>query len=403
MVFKYTTPPPFHQSEVLGEVPDPEFESDRGNNGIMEEEIMSETTTTRRIIRSHSIPGNVTDARATVTLSLMAQRRGNGAAKNGDEWADIDSFVMSNLHANEHAKMEFGANQTKNIFLHLARRYKEKGSLGELLEDIEVVALDRVTASEVESSVLEELILSLSIDGKAQVWHDIITGLQSQPDLVDQVVEIARYNPDAAQVAAASLNVARYSAAIEELKGLIASNAREGAFQSLLERNPWMFGGEYSARVDRRRFTRDENADFMMRRTVDNYLELIEIKRPITKMLFQYDDDHDSYYPCSEMNQVLGQVVKYLDEIDATRDTIERRGRKDEERTNKLRAKIIIGLDHDQEQVDALRLFNSHLHRIEILTFDQLRRTAERVRDHLIDILEPVRNPSPEFLIEVPF
>lgn len=254
--------------------------------------------------------------------------------------------------------------------------------------------------NQIEPKVLNKLISLATGRDQATYLLRIFDRFDNNPELLEQLAEVVEANPDAARVAAASLNLARYSMAIEELRELIEGNAVEGDFQALLEKNPWMFGGEYSARVDRRRFTRDENADFMMRRTVDDYLELIEIKRPVARSLFVEDASHDSYYPSSELSRVLGQVIKYLDEIDASRDNIERR---DGVKINKLRARIIIGLDHGQDQVDALRQYNSHLHRIEILTFDQLVRTAERVRDHLQEALEPVFTNTNLQVDDVPF
>ena len=41
------------------------------------------------------------------------------------------------------------------------------------------------------------------------------------------------------------------------------------------------------------------------------------------------------------------------------------------------------GRDGDEAQRHALRRFNGHLHRIEVLTFDQLSRTARRVVSYL--------------------
>src|SRR5699024_4812481 len=147
----------------------------------------------------------------------------------------------------------------------------------------------------------------------------------------------------------------------------IEKNTQEHAFQSLLNENPWMFGGEYSTREDRRNWTRDQSVDFMMRRTVDNYVELIEIKRPITSNLFAPDRSHNSLYPSPELSRVTGQVIGYLDRIDGDRYRIQQI---DGVNVNKIRAKIIIGRDNEAAQVDALRMYNSHLHRIEVLTFD---------------------------------
>ncbi len=253
---------------------------------------------------------------------------------------------------------------------------------------------------QLEPGVFNRLIALASEQDQATHLVQILEKVEERPELLSKLVEVVESNPDVAKIAAASLNLARYTNAIGALEQLISENAREGAFQSLLEEHPWMFGGEYSTRLNRRRFTRDENADFMMRRTVDDYLELIEIKRPLSATLFFYDDSHDSYYPSSSLNEVVGQVMKYLDEIDASRDNIERR---DNVRINKIRARIIIGLDHDQTQVDALRLFNSHLHRIEIMTFDQLLATAKRVRDNLAEELRPIEHSVEGRLTDVPY
>ena len=52
---------------------------------------------------------------------------------------------------------------------------------------------------------------------------------------------------------------------------------------------------------------------------------------------------------------------------------------KDDADTLKIRARAIVGRDGNADHQAALRNFNAHLHRIEILTYDQLLRIAERV------------------------
>src|SRR5690349_21407027 len=96
--------------------------------------------------------------------------------------------------------------------------------------------------------------------------------------------------------------------------------------------------------------------------------------------LFRYDESHRSHYAGASLSLVIGQVQKYLEEVDAGRYEIRFR---DNEDPNKVRAKIIIGRDIDEAQRQALRRFNGHLHRIEVLTFDQLSRTAGQVISYL--------------------
>lgn len=73
---------------------------------------------------------------------------------------------------------------------------------------------------------------------------------------------------------------------------------------------------------------------------------------------------------------MMGCQVKYIELIDAERYAIEK---KVKELVNGVRAKIIIGRDGDEGQQNALRTMNSHFHRIEILTYDQLVRIAKQV------------------------
>ena len=114
----------------------------------------------------------------------------------------------------------------------------------------------------------------------------------------------------------------------------------------------------------------------MLRRTVDNYLEIVEIKTAFTESLFIYDDKRDCYYPSAKLSPVLGQITKYIEEVERQRDYILAT---DDADTLKIRARAILGRDQSAEEQAALHKLNAHLHGIEILTFDQLVRIAERV------------------------
>ncbi len=188
---------------------------------------------------------------------------------------------------------------------------------------------------------------------------------------------LANRNLDLLRTVAISAKLVEYRRALDGLKSMMsAAVALEDDYQKLLRANPWLFGSEYSELVDRRRWTRDDNLDFMLRRTADGYLEIVEIKTPIPQPLLNHDSSHDSYYPAAPLSQVLGQVIRYIEQIERHRDSI---CSQDQEDPLKIRARIIIGRDGDAKQQAALRKFNSHLHGIDILTFDQLVRIGERV------------------------
>jgi hypothetical protein len=162
----------------------------------------------------------------------------------------------------------------------------------------------------------------------------------------------------------------------------------EREFQKHLTANQWIFGSEYSELLDKRHLTRDENQDLIFRRTVDGYVEIIELKRPLPGVdLFIEDASHQSLYPRSDVTEAVGQVLHYIEEIEANRHAIMV---KDQLDTNKIRAKIIVGRSGAERQLAALRSLNGHLDRIEILTFDQLLGIGRQVLSTLHEVLPPL-------------
>ena len=165
--------------------------------------------------------------------------------------------------------------------------------------------------------------------------------------------------------------------AVEKLESLIKSDAKESDFQVLLTENTWMFGSSYCQLLDRRDWVLGEQQDFMVKRTIDGYLELIEIKTPLNgKPLFLKDPSHNNFYPRSELSQVVAQVTNYLANLDADHYRILATTRED---VSKINAKIIIGRSLDENQIKEIRKYNAHMHRIEILTFDQLLLVARQI------------------------
>lgn len=244
-----------------------------------------------------------------------------------------------------------------------------------------------ISGTRLNRDAFVEMLNSLSKSDVANVIADVLTRIRGDTEVLRDIVQHVSQNPSGSKEAAAALNIARYSAALDQLAQLIESSAREPEFQALLSENPWMFGSEYSELLDRRRWTRDEQQDFMLRRTADGCLEMIEIKTPLNgASLFLDDRSHSTHYPRQDLAIVLGQVTHYLEELDANQYSILA---KDKESVSKIRAKIIIGRDGDERQLEALRRFNGHLHRIEILTFDQLLRIARQVVHYLEQLIAP--------------
>lgn len=232
------------------------------------------------------------------------------------------------------------------------------------------------------ASGLHRALNALSATDQVDVLTDVLGQVAGDPNLLRALIKRAARDPDLFEEAATALNLANYHQAVLKLKALTdQQNVHEMEFQKLLEAHPWMFGSEYSEVLDRRRWTRDEQQDFIVRRTTDGYIEIIEIKTPLNGApLFLHDPSHDSYYSCAHLSKVVGQVQKYIERLDSERHMIMAQ---DGEDTAKIRAKIIIGRSGDVEQQRALHRFNGHLHRIEVITFDQLLRITQQVTSYL--------------------
>lgn len=218
----------------------------------------------------------------------------------------------------------------------------------------------------------------LATSDKIELIKTILPHIEAEGTHVNDFVDaFQNTSPETVRHLGIASKIVDFRKALKALTELIENSATpERALQKHLEKNPWMFGSEYSELLDRRHWTRDENLDFMLRRTVDNFLEIVEIKTPFKEPLLYHDDSHNSYYPSSKLSTVLGQVINYIEQVERDRDSIIS---KDGHDTLKIRARIIIGREGSEKVQKALHNFNSHLHRIEILTFDQLLRISARV------------------------
>jgi len=213
---------------------------------------------------------------------------------------------------------------------------------------------------------------------KLQLVKSILSQLDgSNSSITEFVNAFESSNGETLRHIAAASRMVEYSHALNELRRLIDNPATdEKEFQKHLEVNPWMFGSEYSELLSRRTWTRDDRLDYMLRKTVDNFLEIVEIKTAFQESLFLHDTSHDSFYPSAKLSPVIGQVIRYIEEVERNRDSILAKDCAD---TLKIRARVIVGRDGSNEHQAALRNFNAHLHRIEVITYDQLLRVAERV------------------------
>ena len=219
---------------------------------------------------------------------------------------------------------------------------------------------------------------NLPSSDKIELIRTLLDHLGDAPQLPTQFVHaFERSAVDIVKQVADASRLVEYRDAYRRLQALVDDQTTtEQAFQEHLSNHPWMFGSEYSELIPRRSWTRDDKLDFMLRRTADAYIEIVEIKTAFRDPLFVHDRSRNSRHPSAKLAAVLGQVIRYVEEVERNRDSIRAT---DHEDPLKIRARVIAGRDGDTEDRAALRNLNGHLHGIEIITYDQLLRVAARV------------------------
>jgi hypothetical protein len=156
----------------------------------------------------------------------------------------------------------------------------------------------------------------------------------------------------------------------EQLKSYRAGQP-EKIFQNWIEKNHlWIFGIEYVKKHDARKIALYSEGDLLME-SMDGFLDLIELKRPIHEIFGKIDASHKSYYPSADLSKVIGQCLFYLQKMDDLKLALEKEYKV---KIIRPRIKIITGRTKDfiDEQYNALRMLNSQLCHIEIISYDTL-------------------------------
>lgn len=153
----------------------------------------------------------------------------------------------------------------------------------------------------------------------------------------------------------------------------------EADLQRALEKNPWIFGGRFVDLATRRLLAPGTEIDLPLLRP-DGVLHVIEIKRANTKVVTH---QRGRLIPSAEVHRAVEQVMNYFVSLDERREEIWKKWRID---VRRCQATVVIGHpQHTKEDPhavhEALRVYNSHLSRIEVVTYQELIDTAEHAVD----------------------
>jgi hypothetical protein len=254
-------------------------------------------------------------------------------AIDGDEVSGLQRFLEADLGESGHFRVVAGGASAAQVLDYLADGELSSGFLASMARTI----ADRV-----------EIVSSLSdVEGA---------------ELVGQAVDLRRQR----------LVTDQFEAVVLDPTSLERDLNRE------LDGNWWLLGANYIGKVDRKRFTVLDQYDLALVRA-DNVLHIIELKRAAIPDLVY---PHRSHFAVGdEVNEAVNQAMNYLRTLDENRYMI---GSEFGVECRRVQATVIVGHpDHNEndevseaELREAIRTYNAHLSRIEVLTYQDVLDTA---------------------------
>lgn len=204
---------------------------------------------------------------------------------------------------------------------------------------------------------------------------DLVSALARAPGAAVALAAVGE-----AALLASVIDRVRQKSVVERLRQAIADpTTTETQLQGIVETEPWLFGSRYIRTADRRSFVVRDQLDVPLIRS-DGALHVVEIKQAnIPKLVVKH---RNHLVVGAEVNEAVGQAMNYLRGLDEQRATILADLGVD---TRRASATVVLGHPSfvragitTAEVTETIRTYNSHLARIEVLTYADLVDGAER-------------------------
>lgn len=345
---------------------------------IVEDFIIDETATTRRIFRA-MIVENRKDPQASVRGTIIHQRK----SRTG-QWEGTSEIKLSQLKSGEGIKLELSSGELKRFFEFLQEAYAI-GSKGVSYGTQELVVGRADTMIEVSSDrkhLIQELIRK---EFTTEIWDELIS---ADPDL-------------ATKLALAKVQKDRISA-LQEFESNIDKGLDENYWQEFFFRHQWIFG--YGLNYQFLHLLQDQpiyggvkvsgrggqKGDYLMHTTGQNrFTVLVEIKKPGTNLFFHHKDGTTANYR-NGVPHANPELTGAISQIQVNCNTWESEGARTPQNaeellqakifTHKPRGILVIGCTKELDSFEkrtAFEIFRQNLQNPEIITFDEL---LERAR-----------------------
>ena len=156
------------------------------------------------------------------------------------------------------------------------------------------------------------------------------------------------------------------------------------SWQRWIYENNWVFGVNYVEVIEKARISISGCIPDYLFLAADGFVDILEIKLPEEEVILEDSNHTGSYKWSAKSNEAIGQVVTYINEVDRFQLDLKKEIKRvygSEVSFVKPRSFILIGnkTGWDEFKREALRKLNFALHGIEILTYSDLLRRAERI------------------------
>ncbi|MGK5519158.1 Shedu anti-phage system protein SduA domain-containing protein [Micromonospora sp. URMC 107] len=242
-----------------------------------------------------------------------------------------------------------------------------------------------------------------------QTFESFVSSLKSYSDRAGEIraeqglsaAELGRVLSESGQVeevmsgltsTTAGLSAAE-SAVIRERRRIVAElqelasdpHSNERKMQAAMGKRYWLFGGQYIGVADRRTLVQLDQYDIPLI-CADGSLQVVELKGPESKLVRQH---RNHLIVADQVHEAVSQCLNYLrslDEMGAGYRTLYRNELGVDYDLRRARGLVVIGHPNrahgsgiSREQIDqAIRSYNAHLSRIQVVTYADLLDSAER-------------------------
>ncbi|PYL74020.1 MAG: hypothetical protein DMF26_12585 [Verrucomicrobia bacterium] len=191
--------------------------------------------------------------------------------------------------------------------------------------------------------------------------------------LTDDNIQILaqRVNPEIVEKIDSAIKYIAMEKSLNWLSTKIEQDVDESVFQEWFEKNTWIFGKNYVRRISKRTVGLESRADLIYI-SVDGFADLVELKKSVLqKPILLSDASHKTFYPSAELSRALAQAMHYVQVIEDHRLQLV-----ELVKIPVLRPTITIVIgrsdDWDAPLKEQLRILNSTLLNIKVLTYDHL-------------------------------